>query len=213
LNNKLGFKIGQICELKEMNNDEAVKHRVRIVSIESETEIVTEVPMENGHLLSMHNGTNFEMTYYAEASIFIQKTEVVTRFLSGSIVCVRLFLDGDVKRTNRRQYFRLPVLIEGFSRGGKEPYKPMTTTNLSAGGIRFVTLEKYNPGQYIQMKIPFKEDTLDLVGEVISCNLIQDSMRRHDVRVRFERISSREEGIILQYLFEKQRNIKRKGLE
>ncbi len=207
-----GFKVGQIIEIRDKSDDEAPKHRIRIVTIESETEIVTEVPTIAGHPMSMHNGSEFELTYYSEASVFTQSIEVVTRFLSGQKVCVRLLLLGEAKRSNRRQYFRLPVLLDGFSRGGSNPFAPMTTTNLSAGGIRFVTLEKYKTGQFIQIKIKLKKDTLDIVGEVISCNFIQDSTRRHDVRVRFEQISTREEQIILKYLFEIQRDIKRKGL-
>ncbi len=88
----------------------------------------------------------------------------------------------------------------------------MTTTNLSAGGIRFVTLEKYKAGQYIQIRITLGEDTLDLLCQVIQCSNVRDSIRRFDVRAKFEKISTREEDLILGYLFEQQRVMKRKGL-
>ncbi len=98
--------------------------------------------------------------------------------MSGAIVCARLVIQGEAKKHNRRKYFRLPVLVEGYSRGGRKPFSEMTTTNLSAGGIRFVTLEKYKAGQYIQIRITLGEDTLDLLCQVIQCSNVRDSIRR-----------------------------------
>jgi len=206
------LKVGQSVEIKEFGVEKPPKYRVKIHEIVSDEEVVIEVPIVGNNALAMRSGTFYNLVYFEEASIYTQKVEVANRFLSGAVVCARLMFIGDPKKFNRRQYFRLPVLLDGFSRGGRNKFTPMTTTNLSAGGIRFVTLEKYSADQYIQIKISVGDSILDLVCKVVHCSLVQDSIRRYDVRAKFEQISSREEDLILKYLFEQQRAMKRKGL-
>lgn len=205
------LKVGQSIEIREYGLEKAPKYRAKIHDIKKEI-LEIEIPVVGSGALSMRSGTLYEIIYYKEDSVFTQKVEVETRFMSGAIVCARLLLRGQAKKINRRKYFRLPVLVEGYSRGGRKPFSEMTTTNLSAGGIRFVTLEKYKAGQYIQIRITLGEDTLDLLCKVIQCNHVKDSIRRYDVRAKFEKISTREEDLILGYLFEQQRVMKRKGL-
>ena len=206
------LKTGQIVELNNTEDIKSDKHKVRIEEVVSNEEIIIEVPIVGGNALTMHSGAEFEITYYKEASMFVQKVKVITRFMSGPVVCARLSLVGKSKRFNRRQYFRMPVLLDGFTKHGDDNYKSMTTTNLSAGGIRFVSLEKFQAGDKINIKFMIKEIELELEGTVISCGLMQDSIRRYDVRVKFEEVDSRSERIIMSYLFEQQRAIKRKGL-
>lgn len=212
MNNKSKFKTGQIVDIKAAGEIRTLTHRVKIDSVISDEEIVIEVPIVGGNALSMHSGSCYELTFYEDASMLTQHVEVVSRHLSGNVVCARLRLFGSIKKVNRRKYFRLSVLIDGESRGGRNPFSPMTTINLSAGGIRFVTFEKYIPDQYIQLRIVLGDESLDVVAKVISSALVQDSIRRYDVRAKFEQISEREEDIILKYLFEQQRVMKRKGL-
>ena len=204
------LKVGQSVEIKDFGAEKPPKYRVKIHEIISDEEVVIEVPIVGNNALAMRSGSFYDLIYYEDASMYTQKAEVVSRFLSGAVVCARLVFHGEPKKFNRRQYFRLPVLLEGQSRGGRNPFSPMTTTNLSAGGIRFVTLEKYSAEQYIQIRITLGETMLDLVCKVIRCSLVQDSIRRYDVRAKFEKISTREEDIILKYLFEQQRAMKRK---
>lgn len=210
LRNKLNT--GQIVELSKMDDPEKVKHKVRIEEVVSNEEVIIEVPIVAGNALAMHNGSKYEITYYEEASMFVQKVTVITRLLSGAVVCARLSLEGKAKRFNRREYFRMPVLMDGFTKIGDEEFKSMTTTNLSAGGIRFVSFEKFKAGDPITVKINIKNVVLELVGTVVNCTLVLDSIRRHDVRVKFEDVQARDERVIMSYLFEQQRVIKRKGL-
>lgn len=206
------LKVGQSVEIKKFGEEKSLKYKVKIHEIVSDKEVVIEVPIVGSNALAMRSGTFYDMIFFEEASMYVQKVGVVNRFLSGTIVCARLVFHGEPKKFNRRQYFRLPVLVDGHSRGGRNPFSPMTTTNLSAGGIRFVTLEKYSANQYIQIRITLGSAVLDLVCKVVHCSLVQDSIRRYDVRAKFEKISTREEDLILKFLFEQQRSMKQKGL-
>ena len=206
------LKAGQTVELSTQDNPDKESYKVRVEEIVSNEEIIIEVPIIGGKALIMHNGSKFRLTYFEEASMFVQEVSVITRFLSGSVVSARLLLEGKAKRFNRRQYFRMPVLIDGFTQVEKDPFKPMTTTNLSAGGIRFVSLETFKAEDAVRVKINIKNTELILEGTVISCGMVKDSIRRHDVRVKFDSVNSREERVIMAYLFEQQRAIKKKGL-
>ena len=204
--------IGQLVDIKDTENENAIVHKVRVESITSEEDISVEIPIVDGQVIAMHSGSVYELTYYIDASVYIQRTQVISRFLSGPVVCVKLQCIGKPKRINRRQYFRMPVLLDAFVKVGDEPFQPMTATNLSAGGLRFISLEAYKADQCLQVRIVLNEDILDIEAEVISCQLMKDSIRRQDVRVKFKRVTNRQESVILQYLFEQQRLIRRKGL-
>jgi len=212
LESKLKRIIGQLVDIKDTENENAIMHKVRVDSIASEGEISVEVPIVDGQVITMHSGALYDLTYYIDASVYIQRIQVISRFLSGPVVCVKLQSIGKPKRINRRQYFRMPVLIDAFVKVGDEPFHPMTATNLSAGGIRFISLEAYKTDQCLQVRITLEKEILDIEAEVISCHLMKDSIRRQDVRVKFKKITSRQERVILQYLFEQQRLIRRKGL-
>ncbi len=116
------LRVGQSIEIREYGVDDAPKYRAKIHDVKKEI-LEIEIPVVGSGALSMRSGTFYEIIYYKDDSVFVQKTEVQTRFMSGAIVCARLVIQGEAKKHNRRKYFRLPVLVEGYSRGGRKPFR------------------------------------------------------------------------------------------
>jgi c-di-GMP-binding flagellar brake protein YcgR len=206
------IEAGSLIEIKSIDEDDAPKYRTRVENADTQGEVGVVVPISEGSPLMVHSGDRFELTYSTDASLYIQQAEVIRRYMSGPIACVLFSLIGKAKRINRRQYFRMPVLIEGKTRVEDEDDHPMTTINLSAGGVRFITVEQYKKGTKILVQFKLDDQMIELEAEVISTGLMRDSIRRYDTRAKFTNVTSTVERIILQFLFEQQRNIKRKGL-
>lgn len=206
------IEAGSLIEIQNTDQEESPKYKTRVESLDKEGRVGIVVPISEGSPLPIHTGDQFELTYSTEASLYIQQAEVIRRYMSGPIACVLFRLIGKAKRINRRQYFRMPVLIDGKTRLEDEASHPMTTINLSAGGVRFITVEAYKKGTRIFVEMKLDDQMLELEAEVISTGLMRDSIRRYDIRAKFIDVNSTVERIILQFLFEQQRNIKRKGL-
>ncbi len=206
------IEVGQFVEIMNVEDEGSKKHKTRVESVISDSEWGIVIPIVGGNPLSIHTGARFELSFSSEASLYIQMAEAVKRYMSGPVACVEFRKVGQMKRINRRQYFRMSVLLDGSVKRVDAEAVTMTTTNLSAGGVRFVCTDVFESGEKVEVGLVLKDKTLTLSGQVISCELVRDSIRRYDTRVKFFDVSRTYEQIILQYLFEQQRNIKRKGL-
>lgn len=89
----------------------------------------------------------------------------------------------------------------------------LTFVNISAGGMSFISKKGYNPGDVLSMKMVLPENTplaLLLYGEVVFSKPVKTDF---DVNVNFIHTSNEIRNDIATFVFNREREILRTGLE
>ena len=134
-------------------------------------------PSFRGTILPIPPGESLLVHFTREDSHFEYECRIVERF-PGPIPTILISLpDGNVKRVQRRSFFRLganiPIEVDPVSPlpGTPPPGPPSNgvSVNLSGGGLLYESPELYPEGSLIDMKlrIPDGETPADLRAEVI----------------------------------------------
>ena len=229
----IGIKI-ELVKPKSRIEDDSNKN-VTYVSqiIDMEGDLITcAMPIYEGHLIPLETGTEFESYFYTKKGIFKGRCKVTSRGKEGNIYICQLLLMTELKKFQRRQFFRLPCTLDvqitplreiEMLAYIKNHAMPETLTNptengivvdLSGGGMRIISNEKYEKGVFIALDfilnvqgVPLK---MQLLGQVIQSFKSETNELRYDQRVQFREISRDVQDEIIKYIFEEQRKLRRK---
>ena len=112
---------------------------------------------------------------------------------------MRELMDEEIKAIEEFKY----QLMAGL------PLAKGEIVDISGGGIRFVTSEKYEPGTqivvYFNLNVHGKETTYELVGDVLSRRRNDVKREIYEHRLKFTVIDNRQREEIIRYVFEEER--------
>jgi len=122
------LKVGDRIELKSI-------HQMRLTETEQEQKVYMSqvldilddysmniaVPIESGHLVPLEIGSRYEMSFLTNSGLYMCKCEIKNRLKQNNLYYLALNIISELKRDQRRQYFRLEKII---------PLKYRTITDL-----------------------------------------------------------------------------------
>lgn len=126
----------------------------------------------------------------------------------------------NIRKIQQRAFVRidvaLPVLIKEIVEGEvvEDTVIEASTKDISGGGVQIVTDRKWQLGTRLMVTINYPEfGPLTLKSEVVRMYQPQPNLAVFWVGVRFLEIGERERGNIIKFIFKKQLEQRRKGLE
>lgn len=201
---------------------------------EKENVIRVAMPISKGKLVPLPKDEVFDTYFYTKKGLYHARCRIIDRYKSGSIYTMRVALETELQKYQRRQYYRLEKTFSLiYSSISEEEYIKMletkkmpdglmqperyaegTALDISGGGIRFVGKNLVPTNQKVLVifdiftsagQVKFR-----LPGTVILSFELSNHVSRYEHRIEFENISKEYREILIKYIFEEERKM-RKG--
>lgn len=206
---------GQVVELAVSEGEYQGRYRTRIEEV-GEKILSVGAPYEHGKVVPLREGTKMTITFWDKIAAYSFEAEIIQRTAVPFPVFVLEFFDS-IQKVQRRNFVRVsvvyPITFQMVNQEGLSKIYEGTMLDLSGGGMRFTTKElvENNSLHYVQLALP----NVDLQSFVRVClvEVIEDSKPKlYSVSVEYQDFSERERDQIIRFVFDKQRDMRQKGL-
>lgn len=171
-------------------------------------------PVYKGQKYLLRKNQSITIFFYRKKGVYQFECQVVNK-LQTNIVVFALKPIGNIKKIQRRNYYRLPLVSPAILRK-QENDKVIEITcimqDLSGGGVRLTCKEEFKGLENVTVDLYIDEEELISVeGQVV--RIIRDSENStYELGIRFNQIDETNADRIFAIIFEKQRLMRKKGL-
>ncbi|WP_201713338.1 flagellar brake protein [Rossellomorea arthrocnemi] len=212
------IKAGTTLQLEPIHNDTFDLYRCRVVELSQEG-IYIDYPIhtKTEKAIFLIDGTQLKASFTInEQTVLMFETEVMGRKLS-KIPMIHLHYPGDegLVKVQRRQFVRVEANTD-ISLKINERFYPTITEDLSAGGCAVVVREGMDieSGTKLSTIIVLPMQTgecqyVEIAGKVIR---VWEKEHKLIASIEFVHLSENQRQLILRYCFERQLDLRKKGL-
>ncbi|MCM1120350.1 MAG: flagellar brake protein [bacterium] len=205
----------------------------QIQDILSENQMEIVMPMEQTKLILLPVDREYNLVIYAGNSLFQCFARVIDRYKSQNVYILLVELTSNLRKYQRREYYRFSCALEMNSRNLEEeeikaieerdphsnlipglPLKRSVIVDISGGGLRFLSSHPYEPGSMIYISYNLfaggSTKEYELVGKVLSSKKLEDRKGSYEHRVQYVDIDADVREEIIKYIFEEERKHRKK---
>ncbi len=207
--------------------------KTEVLEFVNANKIIVSCPMFKGRIISLNPGERYRMFHPDEESGLYQFVGmVVSRDKVDQIVRIHILRVSDVKKSQRREFFRLSLIedaiisipdgegVEELFHQGKiikqvvPLYKQFSVIvkDLSAGGMRVHSKRNLQPGETYRMSFVLENEKYDVECQIVRSFLLEDVVERYDLGIKFINIDLHLQRKLVAVIFEKQRKLLKKGM-
>lgn len=214
----IGGKI-EIQREKKHTGTEQKKERVyisQLMDIIDETRIQIAMPVEAGKLILLDVGERFHFYFYSPAGLYHCIGKVDNRYKSKQLFIAEIVFLSELEKYQRRQFYRLNCILDMTysKKTTPEDVKKGLIIDISAGGVRFNSEERYQPGDELQLsfqlQIAGKIKPMIVMARVLTSEPLLHKEKSNENRLEFIDISSDGREKIVKYIFEEERKRRRR---
>lgn len=208
-------------------------YRTRVHSILSEDTLEIVMPMEKTKLILLPVDTEYDLVFYTDNGLYQCFAQITDRYKSNNVYIIVAELTSNLRKYQRREFYRFNCAIEMNSRNLSSnevkalennsgyglmsglPLKQSVIVDISGGGLRFLSSQKYEQDQLIYITYHLlrgeERKKFEVIGKVLSVQELENRPGVWEHRVQYYNmdLDTREE--IIQYIFEEERKSRRKG--
>lgn len=216
-------------------SDEQLTYVSQILDMEDDGTIIAALPIYEGRLITLEVGYKLNCYFYTANGIYNGRTLIEARYKENNLYFMKLTLEGELKKFQRRQYFRLPCNIEAtmrplsiqevldYSESNELKEEPDlepergVIVDISGGGVRVFSGNHYDKNDYVyitfdlDMNIGVRQ--LGLLARVVMSIESPNREDYYDNRLQFKEIPAKTRDVIVKYIFEQQRKNQGRGRE
>lgn len=232
--------LGDRVELKEIkrnadaDEEKGIKSPTHICKVHdflSEEEIEITMPIEKGKLVVLSLDQKFDCFFFSKGNIYQGSARVADRYKKENIYIIKFEMLSGLRKVQRRDYYRLscaipieiryliPVERVALERDEvkilpNQEYKKGIIIDISGGGLRFVTRYELDMQKMIFCKFQLMADdtkSYEIPAHILYMKEIDASgVKNYEYRVQFANITEIQREEIIKYIFEKEREYRRK---
>ncbi len=217
-------------ELNEREDKKAKTMKTRIYDIASEDVIRVTVPTVQGKMQLIAMDREYDIYFYTDNGLFQSICTVKDRYRINAVPVMELEIQSNLRRYQRREYYRLNCLMEmkcralnseetdEFIKTGNYSTETVRVPNavlvdISGGGARFVTNEQYEIGALTLFRFSLRQKTgykdYSVIARIIHSDPMQKSPGKFENRAEFVDIENAERESIIKYIFEEERRMRK----
>ena len=219
---------GQRIRLNADDNEERKSYQSQVIDVLSEDRVEIAMPMEKSKLVLLPVDGEYDMYFYSDSGLYQCYARVVDRYKNNSLYVLVLDLISNLRKHQRRAYYRFSCALEMNSRqlqmeeekamsgkGDEEvmapqlPLKSSVIVDISGGGLRFVANYAYEMQSLILCKynliINGETKEYSLVGKVLSVRELENRKGVFEHRVQYVNMDAAEREEIIKYIFDEER--------
>lgn len=232
------IKSGDTIDIKYLHQSKDKVYKSSVYEILNDKEVEITIPTDNGKMILFQNGCEFQFFFYTDVGVYTCEAKVIDRYKRGNYLLL-IRLTTRLKKVQRREYYRLQCLLdfayyklpeevaeletaEEIFPIISEPeyiiYRRMARTkDLSGGGLRFITTEPLQEGEKILIMLNLENDKFSrrfcLLTDIVTCEEAgypEPPQTKWIARGRFKFTDIKERDIIVRYVFEEDRRLRKK---
>jgi len=204
---------GMSVELIVPDGEYKGRYRTRVEEVGTRI-LSVGTPFSEGRFIPLREGTVLEVVFADEISAYSFFSTIIRR-VGYPIPTFIMEFPEKIRKIQRRQFVRVPVALpityRIVDREGLSEVKDGIILDLSGGGIQLKTYEDLPSETILLMKMDLGTNTVEVPGMTIRSVKEQDK-QSYLVSIRFHEISERLRDSIIRYVFEVQREMRKKGL-
>ncbi|MCQ2080689.1 MAG: flagellar brake protein [Lachnospiraceae bacterium] len=222
------IEIQAVERVKHANEEEKKKVYVsQVRDIISDDEIEIDMPMEKSKLILLPVNTEFDLYFYTPQGLYQCFANVIDRYKDGTQYVLLMELTSNLRKFQRRDYYRLSCALEMSARllekEEKEamdnkadlylvpglPLKRSVVVDISGGGIRFISSFQYEPDNLIYCKYNLIIDGVSkeytLICKVLTARELDNRPGVFEHRAQYIDIDTLDREEIIRFIFEEER--------
>lgn len=223
----------QMVDQQKQREETPATYISQIQDILSENQMEIIMPMEKTKLILLPVDREYNLVIYAGTNLFQCFARVIDRYKSNNIFILVVELTSNLRKYQRREYYRFSCALEMNSRNLEEeeiraieerdphsnlipglPLKRSVIEDISGGGLRFLSTHSYEPGSLIYISynllVRGNKKEYELVGKVLSSQKMEARGGSYEHRVQYVDIDADVREEIIKYIFEEERKYRKK---
>lgn len=236
---KIDIQLTYQLEQSKMGQDVEVKiYKSSVFDFVSDTEIEITMPTEGSKVVLFQNGLRLRMLYYTQKGLYECLGVVENRYKKNNILTLVVDIKTPPQKFQRREFYRVNCLIDMQYYKISEEVADLDTTeavfaeiqnpeyigrekktsiqDISGGGIRFISDEKFEKDSYILAVIRLTNEKIDntfyLVCRIVSSEEVEYMTDKYSNRAKFNFKDIKDREAIVRYVFEEERRIRKKEI-
>lgn len=211
----------------ESENGEKRVYLSKINDILSEDRLEILMPMEKTKLILLPVDAEYDMAIYSKNGLYQCFVRIIDRYKSDNMYLLVVELTSNLRRNQRREYYRFSCALEMCSRNLETeeleniesnqmynlvpglPLKRSVIVDISGGGLRFISEQKYEEGSLIycsyHLLVNGTRKLYELVSKVLEVKPVENRKGVFEHRVQYVNISEGMREQIIRYIFQEER--------
>ncbi len=207
-------------------------YETKIATILTEDSMELLMPMEQTKLILLPVDAEYNMVVYTASGLYQCFTRVVDRYKSNNMYVVVVELTSNLRKFQRREYYRFSCALEMCARNLVEdelnaieenhslvlqPNLPITHSiivDISGGGLRFMSDTEYAPGSMVYCSYDLLKDGerkhCEIVGKVLAVRELENRKGTFEHRVEYVQMDDQVREDIIRFIFEEERKSRHK---
>ena len=222
----------QMVEHHRLNEDSQRVFVSEIHEILSEDQMEIVMPMEKTKLILLPVDVEYDLTIYGQHGLFQCFARVIDRYKSNNVYILVVELTTNLRKHQRREYYRYSCALDMCSRELEEneikaielkepfvltpglPIKRSVIVDISGGGLRFVSEQKYEPDSLIYCSYSLLNNNqkkhYEIVGKVLTVTELSNRRGTFEHRVQYVDLDKDVREGIIRFIFEEERKNRKK---
>ena len=206
-------------------------YQTRVCDILTEDRLEIYMPMEKSKLILLPVNAEYDLYFYTQAGLYQCFANVIDRYKSDNQFILLMELTSNLRKFQRREYYRLSCALEMSSRPLEKeelnivekgnnylvpglPLKRSVIVDISGGGIRFIGDYAYEPDSLVCCKYNLVVDgnakEYTLIAKVLMVRELEDRPGVFEHRAQYINIDTSEREEIIRFIFEEERKHRKK---
>lgn len=216
------YNLLSIGDKIEIDNRTIMKNDSKLISqvldIIDDKHMFVAMPIVNSVVVPIPVGEIIQIKYSKKSiGVFAFSARVLARKHSDHLSYMKIERLSDVKKVQRRDYFRLDIVLDvkmtvaDNGLGESNSFNALTK-DISGGGLRIISKTKVNPNNIVDIDLKTDDGIIHARGRIIRCVPYEGSGNDYDIAVIFDSIQEQARTQIISFIFNYQRKMKKKGL-
>lgn len=211
---KIGDKI-EIFRINAKNN----KHSSQILDILNEKEYIISGPIRRSTIIHVNLNTILGISYFKEGKGKFSFKALVTGKSEKGIYKLKIERLDDIVKIQERDFFRLSQSLKVEKKFKVKDKKEdivleeiCRTSDISGGGVKIFSNYKHQENDQFMLTFNIDNREINILGEAVRVSESNRNDYSYEIGVKFLNIDNSERETIIRYIFEQQRELRKKGL-
>lgn len=219
------IQLQKIVRMKE-DNEERKVYDSQVIDIISDDRIEVSMPFVQSKLVLLPVDGEYNIFFYTQGGLYQCAARVADRYKNNNVFSVLLELTSNLRKYQRREFYRFSCALEMNSRTLEEqeiqavesntrllapelPLQRSVIVDISGGGLRFVADYAYEIGSMILCKydlwISGESKNFNLIGKVLDVKAVENRPGAFEHRVQYVNMDKENREDIVKYIFDAER--------
>jgi len=217
------IKIGVNFEISIFSEGQKTKksYPVKLQNIYNDNRMEIDVPFSGGQMILFQVNNLIEVVTINDEGVFAFKARILERGSKNHIPMMIIRPESELEKRQRRAYYRLMCNCNVRYRKFKIPalgendevFKTTMSVDISGGGIGILADEKLDTNDFYECVIILDKDVeINVVCKPVSIKKDDVNDKYWKIGMKFERIQEQAREKTINYIFQEQLKLRRKGL-